>query len=289
MHISTSQTATCDATADVPRAGWKADLKLRFRRTGERSLLAERRHFGPLVVQKALYPEGLSVCHAIIVHPPGGIAGGDELTLTMNVEDGAHALATTPAAGKWYKAGGLPARQDASFTVGDDAVLEWLPLETIVFDGARAGMEWRVDLAPRAAFAAWDVICLGRKASGEAFRTGAYRQAMRIFRDGRQLWGDLIALDGDDPLMRSPVGLDNCPVFGAMIVAAGGVPRDVLERCRALTVDQGCGITALPQIFAARYLGHSAEQARAYFTSLWTELRPWYAGRPAHRPRLWDT
>jgi len=296
MRISPSDGGTRGEATDLPRVAWKAELTLRFGRVADRSVVAERLHYGPLIVQKPLYPEGPGVCHTIVIHPPGGVAGGDELSLRMALDAGTHALVTTPAAGKWYKAGGSlarqdGARQDGTFTVGDGAVLEWLPLETIVFDAADATMNWHVNLAGNAAYAGWEVTCLGRRASGERFLTGFLRQAIRIFRDGAQLWGDLVAFKGSDPLMHSIVGLRGCSVFGTMVVAAGVLPTEILERCRALKPgdDAGCGVTALPEIFAARYLGHSAERAKAYFAALWTELRPWYAGRPAHRPRLWDT
>src|SRR2546423_14099799 len=117
-------------------ASWKARLSLSFARDGNRSVLAERSHEGPLVVQKPLYPEGDAVCHAIVVHPPGGIAGGDELRLDVSAAAGAHALLTTPGAGKWYRSAGAQAKQLLSFSL--QGTLEWLPRETIVFDGALA-------------------------------------------------------------------------------------------------------------------------------------------------------
>jgi len=290
MHIAPA-TPIQEQTPTAARTPWRANLTLRFGRQGDRSVLAERRHTGPLLVQKSLYPEGHDVCHAIIVHPPGGIAGGDLLTLDMAAATGAHALVTTPAATKWYKANGSLARQDGVIAVQEGAVMEWLPQENIVFDKAHVGMDWRVDLAGHAAFAAWDITCLGRRAGGETFSSGRFTQATRIYRDGKQVWGDLIAFKGGDPLMGSVVGLRGCSVFGAMIVAAGATPPSMLDRCRGIAAEDGAhwGVSALPDIFAARYLGHSAERAKAYFGALWAELRPWYAARPAHRPRIWDT
>src|SRR3982075_4786468 len=92
-------------------ASWKAELRLEFERREGRTVLAKRRHEGPLVVQKPLYPEGDAVGHAIVVHPPAGIAGGDELEFSARADEGAHALLTTPGAGKWYRSGGAWARQ----------------------------------------------------------------------------------------------------------------------------------------------------------------------------------
>src|SRR5438105_10584460 len=123
-------------------ASWKASLSLSFARDENRCVLAKRSHEGPLVVQKPLYPEGAEVCHAIVVHPPGGIAGGDELSLEVKTRG--HALLTTPGATKWYRSAGPWAKQKLSFDV--DGTLEWLPRETIVFDGALAQLECEIRL-----------------------------------------------------------------------------------------------------------------------------------------------
>ena len=275
----------------ISRAAWKAELTLVFRRVGDRSVLAERRHEGPLVVQKPLHPEGPGVCHAVLVHAPGGIAGGDALTLNLSLEPDARALITTPAATKWYKAAGRTARQTGRFEVAKGAVLEWLPLEAIVFDQADARIASHVVLADGAVFAGWEITCLGRRASGEVFRSGGLNQAMEISRDGRLIWNDRIAFSGGDRLMTSPVGMGGHHVVGGMVVAGLGLlPTDLLETCRALSpLDGQGGITALPEIVSARYLGGSAENAKIYFESIRQVLRPWYAALHAHRPRIWDS
>src|SRR5881396_3225629 len=148
-------------------ASWKGRLSLSFARDGNRSVLAERSHEGPLVVQKPLYPEGDAVCHAIVVHPPGGIAGGDELALDVRAAHGSHALLTTPGAGKWYRSAGSRAQQSLRFEI--DGTLEWLPRETIVFNGALASFECSVELRNDARYIGWEVLCLGRSGSGERF------------------------------------------------------------------------------------------------------------------------
>src|SRR5688572_29619963 len=113
---------------------WRAELELRYERRGARSVLASRRHDGPLVVQKPLYPEGDAVCHTLVVHPPAGIAGGDELSLDVRAEDAAHALLTTPGAAKWYRSAGPWAHQQVKLSAGKGACIEWLPQEAILFD-----------------------------------------------------------------------------------------------------------------------------------------------------------
>jgi urease accessory protein len=270
---------------------WEAELKLGFIRRDGRSYLAQRHHRGPLVVQKTLYPEGESVCHAIILHPPGGVAGGDRLKISVNAGQDAHALLTTPGAGKWYKANGRDASQHLEFQVDDNAVLEWLPQETIVYDAAQVVWDTRVTLAESARYAGWEITCLGRQASREQFHAGSLRQGLRIYRSSRLIWGEHGKLDGGDEMLASPVGLHGCPVYATFVVAAGSTPPQLLESCRAvLPPDQAhVGVTALPEVFVARYLGNSAQAARHYFEAIWAVWRPHYAGVAAQRPRIWNT
>ncbi len=277
--------------ARVGPVSWRASLTLTFRRSGARTVLAERRHEGPLVVQKPLYPEGPAICHTILVHTPGGIAGGDSLSLALHLSRDSHVVLTTPAATRWYKANGRQAWQSTTLDVDDGAILEWLPQETMLFNEADARIETQVRLTGDARYAGWDIVCLGRRASGESFHRGAWRQRLGIVRDGRPIWGEHGTLPADDLVRRSAAGLGGCSVFGGFVVAAGVSPEGLIAACRAITVgeDARCGITATPDIVSARYLGDNAEQARHYFAALWDILRPWYGGQPARRPRLWST
>src|SRR6478736_2504397 len=130
---------------DGLRTGWRARLALAFERRGDRTVLARRHHEGPLVVQKPLYPEGDGVCHAIVLHPPAGIAGGDAIELSLRAGEGSSVLVTTPGAAKWYRSPGPTASQRISIEAAAGSTLEWLPQENIVFDGARADIAWRAD------------------------------------------------------------------------------------------------------------------------------------------------
>lgn len=272
-------------------AGWRASLNLRFARQRQRTVLVERRHTGPLVVQKPLYPEGDGICHAVIVHPPGGIAGGDRLQMHVQLEDGAHALLTTPGAGKWYKAHDSESRQRLQFDIADGALLEWLPQETILFDAAQARMQTHVELRGTAKYAGWEILCLGRRAAGEKFVSGSLRQRVQFFRDGELIWHEAAHLEAGDRVMTSPVGLNGCSVSATFAVAAGSVPQAVIGACRDVLPHTGIdyGITALPEIFVARCIGHNAEHMREYFEKLWGILRPWYARLAMQRPRIWNT
>jgi urease accessory protein len=275
--------------APPPRA-WRARLELEFTRRETRTVLTGDRHTGPLLVQKTLYPEGDEPCHAIVLHPPAGIAAGDELALAADVGPCARALLTTPGATKWYRSAGSTAGSRTSLRVADGAVLEYLPREAIVFDGARADVHLEMDLATDARLIGWDLWCLGRTASGEAFRTGRLKLATCLRRNGRLCWEERGALDGGAPLLRSAAGFAAQPVYGTLWAAGPDAPRAVIAACRAVPLGAaGRGaVTQLPELLLARYLGPSTEEAFAWFTALWALLRPAYAGREAVRPRIWS-
>jgi urease accessory protein len=216
------------------------------------------------------------------VHPPGGIAGGDDLELQANVETGAAALLTTPGAAKWYRSGGPWAKQKIMFNV--DGTLEWLPRDTIVFDGALAELECEVHLGADARYIGWDIVCLGRTGSGERFSRGKLRFRTAVMRQRKLLWLERGEVEGGGALMRSPVGLGGCSVFGTLVAAAASFEPDLLKQCREIAPT-----TLLPGLLIARYLGHSTEEAMRSFTALWRVLRPAVAARQAVEPRIWKT
>ena len=271
---------------------WRARLSLGFQRRDAATILARREHVGPLRVQKPLYPEGEAVCHAIVLHPPSGIAGGDELEIDVTVGQGAHALLTTPGAGKWYRSAGAWASQRLGFTVDAHGTLEWLPQETIVFDAARAAMDSTIDLDAEARFIGMDVLCLGRRASGEGFGNGALHLATRVRRAGQPIWLERGRLEGSSGLLGSPAGLAGFSVSGTLLAVAPHIEPGLLAACREVpALESGArhGLTQLPDMLVARYLGHSSEAARHWFFALWQVLRPALIGREAQRPRIWST
>ena len=269
---------------------WRAELALDFEWRDGRTVLVRRRHQGPLVVQKPLYPEGEAVCHAILVHPPGGLAGGDELVLDARVRPHAHVLLTTPAAAKWYRSMGPWAKQCARIDAAPAACVEWLPQESILFDGARAEIALEVDLHGDAVFLGWDTFCMGRTASGEAFTRGACRLMSCISRNGRVIWFERGLMRAGDRFFTSPAGLNGRTVFGTFVAASSAVDRDLVERCRSETADEGrAAVTQTPGVLIVRYLGDSSEAAREYFRRIWRHVRPALAATPAKIARIWNT
>ena len=269
-------------------SSWKASLSLDFGFANQKTTLSRKIHDGPLVVQKPFYPEGNEVCHAIVVHPPGGIAGGDELSLNVRTGENASALLTTPGAAKWYRSAGPWAKQTAAFNV--QGVLEWLPQETIVFDGALAETAYDVHLGARAGIIGWDIVCLGRTGSGERFARGTWRSSIRIRRENRLLWLERGRIDGGGRLLDSPAGLSGMPVYGTLFASFLNFDKKIPENLRELKPTSGAGaVTLLPGVLLVRYLGDSSEAARRYFAALWRILRPALTGRDATEPRIWRT
>lgn len=274
----------------LPAASWPARLSLEFERRGPRTVLANRIHHGPLRLQKALYPEGDSICHGIVLHPPAGIAGGDDLQLQATVGPASHALLTTPGAGKWYRSNGAQAVLKQHFRVEADGMLEWLPQENIVFNRAIARIHTDIELAADARLIAMEMTVFGRHGSGERFEAGDFTQSIRVQRAGRALWREQCRLAGDSRLMHSRAGLDGHPVSGTLLAVGPGLNDTLLTDCRAATPARGEGaVTLLPGVFVARYLGDCAEAGRHWFIALWQRLRPALSGHDACIPRIWNT
>jgi urease accessory protein len=287
--------ATVSGSARLPQllldlAGWHAALELVFMRCAARTVLVRNRHVGPLRVQKPLYPEGEGVCHAIVLHPPAGIVGGDSLEIAVKVGAGAHALLTTPGAGKWYRSAGALATLRQSLCVEDDAVCEWLPQETLVFGGALGDQTTHIELAPQARFIGSEMLCFGRTASGERFTQGRFAMRTRIRRGGETLWLERGRIEGGSPLLDSPVGLAGQPVAGTLWMIGPEVDEALRDACREVEPEFGNGaVTLLPGVLVARWLGPACEPGLAWFARLWALARPVLAGREAVTPRIWNT
>jgi len=281
------ESVAANAAARTP---WHARLALQFSRRDDRTLLVRRSHEGPLVVQKPLYPEGDAVCHCIVIHPPGGIAGGDSLQLDVDVEPDAFAQLTTPGAAKWYRAGGRAASSRMSIRAGNGAVVEWMPQGTIVYHGAQAAATLAVDLRGNATYIGWDVVCLGRTASAERFDAGEWRQRIDVRRDDALIWSERAVLAGGSMQMDSLSGLNGAPVFGTFMAMAMTIDDSLLARARGIAPASGEGaVTRFPGALIARYRGHASAAAQAWFVALWTLVRPALTARPAIPPRIWNT
>lgn len=277
-----------EAAAAVSAAasdGWRAGLELGFRPAAHRTVLCELRHHGPLAVQRPFYPEG-GVCHLYLLHPPGGVVGGDALDICCRAEAGAAVLLTTPAAQKYYRSAGAAASQRVRLRVEAGASLEWLPQESIVFDGARARAALSVELASDARFVGLEVYGFGRPAAGEGFGHGWLDLDGAIRLDGRPLLCERGRYDA--ALLAAPWGLRGAAAVGSL----WAWPADgaVLEAARgALGEAPQVGATLVERLLLVRVLGSDAGQPRRLLEAVWRAIRPAVIGRPACAPRIWAT
>jgi urease accessory protein len=283
--------AATEGTAERDPAGWRARLSLRFERRGGQTVLTNREHVGPLLVQRPFYPQRDGTCHVYVLHPPGGLVGGDRLHVSAAVGPGARALLTTPAAGKFYRSLGAQAEQVQEFHVAANGCLEWLPQETIVFSGARASQRTEVHLANDGAFLGWDIVCLGRPASDDAFRQGEYRGALEIWRKGRRLLVERGLYPGGGEILEAPWGLAGSPVMGtfAATCAVPGLVEAAREAAGGTGPDERIGFTQVEGVLVGRYLGRHGQAARQRFTNVWQVVREALLGESAAVPRIWST
>lgn len=276
------------AAEQLPRTqGWQARLRLGFEARERRTVLTERMRQGPLAVQRPFYPEG-DVCHVYLLHPPGGVVGGDMLDIEVQVAAGARALLTTPGATKFYRSAGLRARQTQRIVVEPGASLEWLPQENIFFAGAEAALDTRVELHGDARLALWEVQCLGRPAVCESFERGHIDSRLAIVRDGKPLVLDRLRVRPDNRARLSLMA--GLAVGGTLLLSHAG-EREI-EACRDMLLASGTdytGATLLEDVLVVRYLGNSTEKARRLFSDIWQTLRPTTIGRAPSTPRIWAT
>ena len=168
-----------ESTANPDHKPLQAKLSLKFAEIGGITRLVEREHFGPLLVQKPLYPEGRETCHVVIIHPPGGIVGGDQLEISAHIDASAHAQITTPGATKWYKTNKHTSQQKVRISVNKGGSLEWVPQETIFYNNANIEIDHQVTLEDNAIYVGCEILCFGRTASGETFFTRQIYQWLR--------------------------------------------------------------------------------------------------------------
>lgn len=281
-----SATQSPEARAQGGRS-WPARLDIQCAGSLGGTRLTHHRHTGPLRVQRPLYPEGSGCCHLYVLHPPGGVVAGDSLDVRLQLTEAAHVLITTPGAGRFYRtdAGLHPQRQQHRLQVDRTSVLEWLPLETIYFDGCRASVETRIDLARGARYFGWDIQVLGRKHSGEGFDRGVLSVATSVYRDRAPCLFDRVAIDPACPGRHSPAGMGQASVFGSALATLNADGHDWVRGAQAeLELGGPCGLSVVDGLLVARYLGHRTGEAKAFFERLWAHWRRVECGGMAPTP-----
>ncbi|MFV8835081.1 urease accessory protein UreD [Aquisalimonas sp.] len=267
---------------------WLGRLELRFAPRGDRTVLARRRHEGPLLVQRTFHPEG-AVCHAYLIHPPGGVVGGDRLRLDADVAPSAHVLLTTPAAAKFYRTAGPVAHQEQVFRVEDDASLEFLPMETILHGRSDTALTNRFQLSGAARLCAWDILCLGRPGSGDHFDAARCAQELLIERDGQVLLHERLNLASGDPLLTRPWGLDGYTTVISLVMTPAAEGLEETLRARLERHPVRLGVSRIGDLLLLRGLANGAEAARAVLEDAWQVVREPVLGRTPSTPRIWKT
>ncbi len=311
--LSGKQTKEQAFSIESQPSRWPASLQLSFCKQAGKTLLHRKRHHGPLYVQKAFYPEGQDCAHVYLLHPPGGIVSGDSLEISISLDKEAKVLLTTPGATRLYRARldenekssesekkPLVQRVVNQMSVNERGYLEWLPGETIVYDGANLEMVTDVSLGANSLFCGWEISCLGLPASNAYFREGSFNQSFSISIDGVPKVIDRLAFDADSIYLKSLCGFQGCPVFGTMIVGpfsqrscdASSV-NILLDTLRDQIEKQGvadqAAVTWVNEFMIMRYLGRCSDQARQLFIAAWKILRPQLVERKAIAPRIWAT
>ena len=253
-------------------------------------MLARREHTGPLTVQRPFYPEGpTGACHVYLLHPPGGVVGGDVLDVAIHAGPHSRALITTPAANRLYRSAGPRAQLTQTLRVDTGAQLEWLPQPTIAFAGVNARVLTRVDLAPGSSFIGWEILCLGRPDSGERY-AGTLGMALELWQDGAPLWLERARYDGT-ALLDAAFGLRGHCVSGTLL-ATPVAAADTLDAVRAAVARHGtvlAGASTVDGVLALRVLGLQTETVQRALADAWAVLRPLLMDRPASAPRVWAT
>ena len=273
---------------------WRAELQIDYTLESQRTV-ARYAHQGPLRILKSLYPEGDQICHNVLVHPPGGLVGGDTLEMQVSVGTGAHGLVSTPGATRFYKSGGHAALQQVVAHLAEGARLEWLPLEAIAYNDCEATNRAIFHLAPGAELITWDVTALGMPSSDQAFTQGHFQQHLEI----PGVWLERGTIQGNDTRwLNSPLGLAGQKCLASLVFACGS-PIDLarvegaLEAARQLievhSLKMQAGITcAHPQVIVLRVMSPLVEPSMDLLQQVWAAWRHALWQLPSEAPRIWS-
>jgi urease accessory protein len=272
---------------------WHAALALDYQQESGTTVVRHT-HTGPLRVLQSLYPEGQTVCHNVLVHPPGGLVGGDTLDIKVHVAAQAHGLITTPGATRFYRSEGEIALQSTRLSLEPNTRLEWLPLEAILYSGCLAENRLTMELAPGAELMGWDVTALGLPSASQPFVLGHFRQHIEV----PGVWLERGTLDSTDArLLDGPVGLAGHRCLASLFFVAGSPlerkrlqaaldgAREVIS-AHALAATAGA-TSPNPQVIIVRVLAPVVEPAMELLRAVREVWRPQMWELAATSPRIW--
>lgn len=272
-----------DSDCAQSEAGWRARIWCDFE-AGPRKTFVRRGHVGPLSIQRPFYPEGRAA-HVYLLHPPGGVVGGDRLQVDVVAHDGASGLITTPGATKFYRTEGRVARVNQRLdAIGD---LEWFPQENIFFNASNAIQNTDVNIKENGTLAFWEINCYGRLAGKQPFVEGRVVTQLSVRRENQLVFHDRFSVDGQQSLNRT-TGLRGSTVSGMLLLSP--LPEESAQAAFSLFSDNSqFSCTCIDDMLVVRYVGDSAEQAKAGFTRVWSQQRMALSQRGPCVPRIWST
>jgi urease accessory protein len=294
-----------EAALDRVKSQWLASLALQLGHSVYGTQLTKTKRCGPLTIQKAFYPEGRDCAHLYLLHPPAGIVSGDELRISIEVQQNAHTLVTTPGANRFYRArtdlsiGDPKQTQITHISLEAGAKCEHFPLETLVYNQASGVNNVEVKLHSSSVYCGWDITCLGLPSSNADFTSGRFTQLNTLYCDDILIYHDKVLIEPESNIQHHAAGLASHSVFGTFLAFA---PNDqvnkqqrakLIEQLRAVIDEHNASslvsITDIRQLLVMRYLGHQAQQCKHLFIELWKLVRPLYIGKQGVQPRIWFT
>lgn len=274
------------------KQGWKGFLSFTFEVSGSRTVVKDKKHYGPLVLQRPYYQE-IERPMVLIIHPPGGIAGGDELNIEVKCQSASQSMVSTPAATKFYRSAQKLAKQKQRITLEAGSELEWLPQETLFFNDSYAENELCFELTTAdAKLIAWDVVGLGRPARDELYQKGALKQVLKVFIAGKLILKDQLIMSPSNQFLQQLSGVSESTLFATMIVYADKVNvQKLLDKLQQQewAKRSGLGFTLVQGVVVVRMLASNAEEIKQTFFEIWKLARPIVLNKEVVKPRIWNT
>ncbi|QDZ41151.1 urease accessory protein UreD [Euhalothece natronophila Z-M001] len=273
-------------------SSWCGWVKLTYQFCNDRTKPVATYAQAPYKLQRPFYPQTKTICYTTILHTAGGMVGGDQLSQSIQLQPKTHAVITTAAASKVYRSNGLNVTQQAEIDIDQDACLEYLPRETILFEGAQSRQKIQVNLGTNASYLGWDILRFGRSARGEKFLRGEWRSRTEIWQNQQLIWVDSPYLPASPEIWNSPHGLAGYPLVGTLVWVGKPVSEEMIAQVRNLWQEMEttgeAGTTQLTSGLLCRYRGNSRAEVINWFINIWRLIRQWNGQVAPVTPRVWQ-
>lgn len=271
---------------------WSGEVKLTYKRRNHSTQPIATYAQAPYKLQRPFYPQGKGICYTTILHTAGGMVGGDELSQSITLKPKTHAVITTAAASKVYRSNGFKATQKIAIEAKQEACLEYLPREMIVFEGAQYQQKLQVNLASNATYLGWEIVRFGRSARGEQFLIGEWRSRTEIWQNQQLIWVDSPWLPASPEIWNSSHGLAGSSLVGTLVWVGKPVSVEMISQVRNLWQEREtigeAGTTQLMSGLLCRYRGNSRAEVINWFINVWRLIRQWNGQIPPVTPRVWQ-